>query len=1274
MNSNFFKLAVAVIVLLISATTFSATISNCTQLQAISGSTDYNLTADVDCTGVAFTPIASYTGTLNGVGYKIIGLNINLPTTDRVGLFGNVSSFTIKNIIFQDANIIGQDYTGVIVGSGSPLISNVSVINARVNGRSYVGGMAGSYGRASFNGNLVSGLNLTATGSYSGGMIGQYSASNNPAVDINDTVVDITSMTGAQYVGGVVGYNWNSYNGVTRYYRAKVTIGTLTGGSYVGGIVGRLGGTISDSNVTAGRIFTSDYAAYVGGLAGDNHDLGYGGGITNSWARVKIDINKFNGSGASDGYVGGLAGSNLGLGITDSWADANIDVSLGTYSGYYVGGLAGKSGTITRSYSTGAYIRSTAGFGGYAGGLAGLLSGSLVDSNSSIPLIDGGTNDYVGGLIGQWAGSNGILRSKYVPGSVGNITARNRVGGIAGDSSAGGASADINDCVVDFNSISGNDYVGGIVGYMWNGSTGVSRIYRAQSTITTMTGGSYIGGVVGRLGGMLSDSNAVIKNINASGYAAYVGGLAGTNANLGYGGGLARSWARVQITTNKTSGSGASDGYLGGLAGSNAGFAITDSWADVNIYANVGTYSGYYVGGLAGKSAGASNSYSIGTILQSTKQFNGYVGGLIGESSGSITDSNSAIQTIDSGSGAYQGSSVGGLVGNWAGGSSILRSKYVGRNIIGGAQTGGIVGRVYTSSNPSADVNDITVDANSVIGTNQIGGAIGFMWNSYNRVSRIARAKVTLNYLTGTEEVGGVIGRHQEGYALIDSNSVIPNIYAYNTGKYVGGIVGWKDNGSYADAIYMSNCWSINQIQTNKYNGGSTTEGYIGGLAGKSDGPISNSWADVNIDANVGTYSGYYVGGIVGYGSTITNSYAIGDSINAAKATNGSIGGIAGYATTILNTYSRFTLVNGGTTSGTGVGGLIGTGAVNATITNSYVIANDVNGYTRVGGIAGDLGSNATVTNSFFVGRVKASNSYDNNIYGYAGYDQTQANKDINCYFTNPTLSSNVYKEDKTSTPTYVTNAGASYFKGKTSLIRIKPPFSNSTAPDWNFNYTAHAGVWFGWNAEYPHFITDPNPSRVPIGEYQSKAVSLGGKKKCIALTTDMTIISDSNIKIQIQVADNNVTWWTTPNWVGPDGTSNTYYSNGNYAVPDVNADGNWVRWKAILYSTSDYLTPSLKTVDINCIPTGEMVLVANASNVVWEGFTYNALVGGIHGSLEWLYKVGNNSWLSADNNVFSVLNSGNPLYIKAKLTGTIDSNGPIIDNNVVVSYRLNVN
>ena len=160
------------------------------------GCTGYELVRDIDFLlpngsstifsyGKGWTPIgqsSSFTATFNGNGHTISNLTINSTTTDYVGLFGRTDNHaTIKNLTLENATITGEDYVGGLIGYANNTTIDQVGVDAQVDGKQYVGGMVGR-----LNGGV------TIKDSYISG-----------AVDPNNN---------ASRVGGLIGYTYDRYN------------------------------------------------------------------------------------------------------------------------------------------------------------------------------------------------------------------------------------------------------------------------------------------------------------------------------------------------------------------------------------------------------------------------------------------------------------------------------------------------------------------------------------------------------------------------------------------------------------------------------------------------------------------------------------------------------------------------------------------------------------------------------------------------------------------------------------------------------------------------------------------------------------------------------------------------------------------------------------------------------------------------------------------------------------------------------------------------------
>ncbi|MBR2034059.1 MAG: hypothetical protein IKA03_05245, partial [Alphaproteobacteria bacterium] len=125
---------------------------------------------------------------------------------------------------------------------------------------------------------------------------------------------------------------------------------------------------------------------------------------------------------------------------------------------------------------------------------------------------------------------------------------------------------------------------------------------------------------------------------------------------------------------------------------------------------------------------------------------------------------------------------------------------------------------------------------------------------------------------------------------------------------------------------------------------GANVEGknYVGGLAGRASGTITNSYATGDVSGQ-----GNYVGGLAGIVAigSIINSYATGDVTGQGNY----VGGLAGSAVgTITNSYAT-----GDVSGNDRVGGLLGLVQYDESIITNTYATGDVNGNNYVGGLVG---------------------------------------------------------------------------------------------------------------------------------------------------------------------------------------------------------------------------------------------------------------------------------------------------------------------------------
>ncbi len=273
---------------------------------------------------------------------------------------------------------------------------------------------------------------------------------------------------------------------------------------------------------------------------------------------------------------------------------------------------------------------------------------------------------------------------------------------------------EVNNLGLEGVSISGDEYVGGLVGH--NGGD-ISNCYSTGD----VNGFEYVGGLVGYNIGIISNcySTGDVNGLYR------VGGLVGWN------------WEEGSVSNCYSIGDVSGVGNVGGLVGDNYGNVS-------NCYSTSDVSGEHKVGGLVGSNewGSVSNCYSTGDVSGDW-----YVGGLVGINSGSISNCHSKGHV----SGDYF---VGGLVGaTWG----IISNCYSTGSVRGTNWcAGGLVGdNISSLSNcySTGDVNGL-YGVGGLVGQNGLltGGypsfkRPGYLFNSYSTGS-----------VQGASDVGGLVG------------------------------------------------------------------------------------------------------------------------------------------------------------------------------------------------------------------------------------------------------------------------------------------------------------------------------------------------------------------------------------------------------------------------------------------------------------------------------------------------------------------------------------
>ena len=283
-------------------------------------SIDITLTADIDLSGINWTPIGTsisnaYKGTFDGNGKTITGLTVT--TSDRyAGLFGCIGSGgTVKNVTLKNVQITNDNSSGNAGGVAGWSYGNIE--NCSVSGSVSGSGMNGiAGGVVGFQvGGSLTGCSSSATvnaGNTAGGVAG--TTNNGASLTACYATGDVTLVSndiGTYFAGGVVGSNGSSSTLKACYAWGSVTGSKSSGTVYVGGVTGSNDlGTLTACYHAKGTV--SGPGGATGGVAGRNFKglMPYGGIITACYW-------------GDNGQTQGIGEDQVGTGETTKVTDGN---------------------------------------------------------------------------------------------------------------------------------------------------------------------------------------------------------------------------------------------------------------------------------------------------------------------------------------------------------------------------------------------------------------------------------------------------------------------------------------------------------------------------------------------------------------------------------------------------------------------------------------------------------------------------------------------------------------------------------------------------------------------------------------------------------------------------------------------------------------------------------------------------------------------------------------------------------------------------------------
>ena len=186
-----------------------------------------------------------FSGHFDGNGKVIAGLYIDHTGYNNTGLFGLVTSGSIKKLGLADVDVSGGYWSGGLLGYSTGIKINDCWVTGAVSGRDNVGGLAGYVSGNLINCYVIGSVTGThSTSRYIGGVVGRISGGS--AINCYAT----GAVSGRDYVGGLVG---SIVTGSKITNCAALNI-SVTGVSNVGRIVGYHGATLSGNIAFVGML------------------------------------------------------------------------------------------------------------------------------------------------------------------------------------------------------------------------------------------------------------------------------------------------------------------------------------------------------------------------------------------------------------------------------------------------------------------------------------------------------------------------------------------------------------------------------------------------------------------------------------------------------------------------------------------------------------------------------------------------------------------------------------------------------------------------------------------------------------------------------------------------------------------------------------------------------------------------------------------------------------------------------------------------------------
>lgn len=472
------------------------------------------LTADIDMKGVAWTPIATYSGTLDGNGKTISNLSVSVDaagwtsawTGNNAGLLVNFLKGYIGNLTLKDCSLTvtgdGAVNAGVVGGADRGHVSDITLNNVTIKSESngLVGSLIGytgwDHGIYTDVAATLTNVTIDAPGATVGVLFGRVGQSAGDDIKMTLTAVsgNVTveasknAVSNTTYAGELgLAADDADYDVTTNAASLNVTVTD-------NGAEDRIDpSTLKDGFLTIDS--AAEFVAFAKAINKYGSDF-----MAGSTVNVTADINL-----ADTDYVPMTNLKNVTIDFNNKTV-SGIDVTTpNQYAGLIADEMTGgaiqnltlKNGKLT---TTGSFAQS-----GRVGTVVGRASGSTVENCTvdGVVLNVNGNTGNVGGIIGMpydnaTVSSNTVKSVDVIVANVSNEVIVN-LGGIAGEPAA----AVLDGNTVESFDIVANGYVrnvGGIAGCTWNNNPTLTN--------NTVNGITYAG-AAGRLGAFIGQKQSV---------------------------------------------------------------------------------------------------------------------------------------------------------------------------------------------------------------------------------------------------------------------------------------------------------------------------------------------------------------------------------------------------------------------------------------------------------------------------------------------------------------------------------------------------------------------------------------------------------------------------------------------------------------------------------------------------------------------------------------------------------------------------------------------